>query len=288
MYAFAEPVTSEEICDIQTRKHLQVRDFEERVLGLSDNASKRREDFEAEVEAAIASDDEAPEGNPPDSHSPEVVDDAGMLYTGHLGPTSLPDPSAHALESRQQIDGVERSCSAVSEQRVGETVSGIDQEKQAFIPIPQPLEFETHENEDSGAAPTEAHGPDEVFSSQIPSISSVVPTKPLLAMVVTVSNKVDGKPVLRPKHLGAAIDGSEVKQWTVDYTVKVVGNSSRAHALYLACQRRRRTVFEKEAIDYKTNGFLKQVRQYARKGSKWRRAEEERRQSEGKEVVTLI
>ena len=117
----------------------------------------------------------------------------------------------------------------------------------------------------------QADGP---FISEIDSAS---PPKSILAMTLTLRNKVNNAFVLRPENLTAS------DAWSIEYSVTEVPDESRAWALYEACQARRKKKLDapmpaedEEKVSY----YIKNLRNLSEKGRKWRR-EQEQRDKEG-------
>ena len=128
---------------------------------------------------------------------------------------------------------------------------------------------------------------------------------PVLAMTLTIRNKVDGKYVLRPDKITAtkasnspdaaspaSVSGRTSTKsnqgWSIEYTLTDVPDADRAWALYQACQARRKKKLEPEETaeeDKRTEWYVKRMRELNMKGKKWR-ANMEREES-GKRVVVL-
>lgn len=96
--------------------------------------------------------------------------------------------------------------------------------------------------------------------------------KPLLALTLTIRNKVNNKPVERPENLTA----DDI--WTVEYLLDEVADGHQAWALYEACKARRKQTFDKDLESaYGLRLFQQEVAKWAAKGKEWRakRTEEE-------------
>lgn len=99
----------------------------------------------------------------------------------------------------------------------------------------------------------------------------------VLAMTLTIRNKVQGRYVLRPENLRPD------EEWEVEYSIAEVANPSRASLLYQACQQRRKANFEREASE--KDGFLQMLKRMSRNGALWRKSIE--MQDVGKPRVVL-
>ena len=89
----------------------------------------------------------------------------------------------------------------------------------------------------------------------------------ILAMTLTIRNKVNGKFVLRPEHLTAK------DNWSIEYSLTEVDTETRARALYQACQNRRKKKHDRMETgndEEKLSGFLQILREKSMQGRKWR------------------
>ena len=89
----------------------------------------------------------------------------------------------------------------------------------------------------------------------------------ILAMTLTIRNKVNGKFVLRPEHLTAG------DKWSIEYSLTEVDTKTRARALYIACQARRKKKHDKMETkndEERLTGFLRRLRELSMEGRKWR------------------
>ena len=89
----------------------------------------------------------------------------------------------------------------------------------------------------------------------------------ILAMTLTIRNKVNGKFVLRPERLTAG------DEWSIEYSLTEVDTETRARALYKACQGRRKKKYDKMETkndEERLTGFLRRLRELSMQGRKWR------------------
>ena len=89
----------------------------------------------------------------------------------------------------------------------------------------------------------------------------------ILAMTLTIRNKVNGKFVLRPERLTAG------DKWSIEYSLTEVDTETRARALYKACQGRRKKKYDKMETkndEERLTGFLRRLRELSMQGRKWR------------------
>jgi Mitochondrial protein Pet127 len=91
------------------------------------------------------------------------------------------------------------------------------------------------------------------------------PDKELLAMTLTIRNKVNGSYVVRP------IDLNEGDEWKVEYSLADIATSTRAWSLYDACQaRRKKTLDKEEGESFGGDIFKKTLKALCEKGRDWR------------------
>lgn len=118
--------------------------------------------------------------------------------------------------------------------------------------------------------------------------TSISESPGVLAMTLTVRNKVNDQFVLRPEKLTA----DDV--WSIEYSLVEVPKQERARALYEACQTRRKKKLDAPMVpeDAEVIGYyLTNLRNISTKGKKWRKEMDEKDRSRpiqvlGKEIVT--
>ena len=89
----------------------------------------------------------------------------------------------------------------------------------------------------------------------------------ILAMTLTIRNKVNGKFVLRPERL------TDQDKWSIEYSLNEVDTETRARALYQACQGRRKKKYDKmetKSDEENITGYLQRLRELSMQGRKWR------------------
>ena len=119
--------------------------------------------------------------------------------------------------------------------------------------------------------------------------STEPPTSPpenlpeVLAMTLTIRNKVNGKYVDRPKYLGLG------DKWTVEYSLTDVA-PERTRTLYDACKRRRASALsnarQKENNAW-NNRYLEKLRRLSQKGREWRESQDEIDETEPLKVLDV-
>ncbi|KAL8791480.1 MAG: hypothetical protein Q9213_000097 [Squamulea squamosa] len=98
--------------------------------------------------------------------------------------------------------------------------------------------------------------------------------KELLALTLTIRNKVNESYVLRPENLSAE------DKWTTEYSLDEVSNPDRAWSLYQACQIRRKKklddVNRRSENDDEVDAYIRKLREMSRKGAEWRKKQDEK------------
>ena len=92
-------------------------------------------------------------------------------------------------------------------------------------------------------------------------------SKDLLAMTLTLRNKVNGEYVHRPETMSAA------DEWSVEYSLTDISAQKQARVLYNACQTRRKKRMESKLVldeQEVVPGFIQNLRTLSRKGRNWR------------------
>ena len=96
-------------------------------------------------------------------------------------------------------------------------------------------------------------------------------SKGVLAMTLTLRNKVNGEYVHRPETMSAA------DEWSVEYSLTDISEQKKARVLYDACQVRRRRKMEKQLVSDEQEvvpGFIQRLRALSQKGRNWRKKQD--------------
>lgn len=110
----------------------------------------------------------------------------------------------------------------------------------------------------------------------------------LLAMTLTLRNKVNGYYILRPENLKPEED-----KWSVEYSLAEIPSATRAKALYEACKVRRRKRLDQEVKssmddaagdDGPLSNYVKMLREMSTEGRAWRKKMDE----EAKELPVRV
>ena len=109
----------------------------------------------------------------------------------------------------------------------------------------------------------------EVVQADTPATSSS--SEDILAMTLTLRNKVNGKYVLRPENMTAS------DEWSIEYSMTELSEQTRARSLYMACQNRRRKKMENPLVPEDAevvNSYIQKLRELSKKGRRWRKQQD--------------
>ena len=122
---------------------------------------------------------------------------------------------------------------------------------------------------------------DSQFLNEIGSEQEEAGPGEILALTLSIRNKMNDQYVLRPVNL------TPKDKWSVEYSIAEIAPQTRAWSLYQACQLRRKKRLddsieeEDENVDY----YLARIQELSRKGRKWRKEQDEL--DEGKPKLVL-
>src|SRR5207248_4902448 len=88
----------------------------------------------------------------------------------------------------------------------------------------------------------------------------------ILAMTLTLRNKVNDRYVTRPDEL------TKSDKWSIEYTMTEIESPSRAWSLYRACQARRKKALDdsiREEGNVARNYYIEKMRELSQKGREW-------------------
>lgn len=107
-------------------------------------------------------------------------------------------------------------------------------------------------------------------------------SKDLLAMTLTLRNKVNGEYVLRPERMTAA------DEWSIEYSLNEVSEPSRARALYKACQTRRGKKMGTPLVPEDAeviSDYIQNLREMSAKGRAWRKEQDKKDRKQPVQVL---
>ncbi|KAH0535949.1 hypothetical protein FGG08_007145 [Glutinoglossum americanum] len=240
MYIFAEPVSEEQIAEIQATNQERIEAFERSVLGLNKGetakpndeveevkgeSSSEWENIQAKVEQELQDDERSSDRFAPPGETPVGVLEGDS--NGSATETGSVPPHAD-FASRCEGQGGEK------------IEDSEDKADKGWL---------------EGVAKEQQQGGD----------------RDLLAMTLSIRNKVNGRYVLRPNNL------TEQDSWAVEYSLAEVSSASRAWSLYGACQTRRKKALEVNNTtdeDLATNYYRRTIRDLSEAGRKWRKQQD--------------
>jgi hypothetical protein len=340
MYIFAEPVSEEQILEIQTANKKKIEAFERDVLGLNKEEKPKRNDeveetkeesdsewehIQAKVEQELQ-DDEKSSGEFVVSEAPAGAlggnsDGQVDFASWHEGQGELRAAASEQGDvggdgkTKDQVrdsDGQETTSSGNGEERsnredgyegkVGHVEShepekildgGGDVQPKSDFREP---DSQTSKSSESPSAVFREEDPkkiedsedeaDKVWLDEVAKEQQDVvqqsDDRDLLAMTLSIRNKVNGCYVLRPNNL------TEQDSWIVEYSLAEVSSTSRAWSLYGACQTRRKKALETNDAsheDVAANYYLRTIRDLSRAGKAWRKKQDKIDSNMGKVVL---
>ncbi|KAK8171522.1 mitochondrial protein Pet127-domain-containing protein [Phyllosticta citrichinensis] len=279
MYIFAEPMTEDEIQAIQDTNKAEIQAFEQRVLGLESDESGEGEDAvnvaaeeaaEQDATTSVGTVEEGVNATPvveSDSHAEENVDAVGEAISEEVEKSTTSE-DVQATQDEMAPTSPEGAA------QDGMSVEGI---------TPPDVDADNEEVPGSAAQKDFSEAEDIQDGVGVSGDSSKGHSnRPLLALKLFVTNRVDGEPVQRPDNLGAN------SNWTVDYSIREVESREKAEALYRACRKRRADGFAmsaKEASGDKVLSYYqKLLRRLSAQGRAWRKGRDKELEQQGKVV----
>jgi Mitochondrial protein Pet127 len=298
MYIFAEPVTDDDIEKIQESKKAEIEEWERKALGLDhdrpsestrDEVTTGWENLQAKVEETVESDELGVSESNDDIHERNAYTNPDNFCESIMPEKTLDGWSEHAigkdpetLETLQTINksedvamlgvnnhlNLEAACEVDSGQEMppGHGLTSMEAEDnigcsredsnaQESTSVP---EGEPHPQQGTIGGKVKETSLNRTKSSTQSSPSA---QKEILAMTLTIRNKVNNKYVPRP------VDLIATDKWSIEYAISEVPGNGRAYNLYQKSQRRRARALEKTCLD---DRFVKLLRNVSRKGRNWR------------------
>ena len=311
MYIFAEPVTEEQVEEIQSHNTAKIQDFERNILGLvrgngsstvnTQEDDSKWENIRADVQEAMDKDelsmDESGQnqeainedlegiGSAPDRptvseqgplyHRKSPVDANDDVIVPPIGSEGDDCDSGHdevdREEERKEEDGVDKGQDTeLTESLKDDTSSSPEAQPSDALNEDGQQEYQTQADQ-----PFLDSIDQEAAKADIDAESS---SEDILAMTLTLRNKVNGEDILRPENMTAA------DEWSVEYSLVEVSVPSRARALYKACRSRRSKKMEPEDSDV-VSGYVQKLRRLSANGRAWRKEQDQRDRKEPVQVL---
>lgn len=236
-----------------------------------------REDPEGLSESGVSVDEEASELMAASEASPYGED----VALGEGLPTGAADDDT--LEGHNGNNKVEYSP------RVDGAVAEGESEPETEDTLSSPDQRPEHGSSDLGEQSAAVTNEESFKAANVTSENSAAPaaadishSQEVLAITLTIRNKVNDRYVIRPENL------SSRDKWTVEHAIAEVGDKSKAWKLYQASQTRRAKALERDDDDgNKTvDWFIRNLRQMSDKGQRWRQEQDELDRSRPKFILS--
>lgn len=316
MYVFAEPMTEDQVIEVQTLNQAAIDAFEKKMAGRASGEgsdhdvenNKSWEDIEASVQNTMQQDElgleedasdhtiepteaelfAAPEANQSEASASDHTSDLGIsdvhesskedeINDSKAEPASATSDAVKSLAPAGSI--LLQEDQGTSDARIERTSDATEDQGNISHDLessPPPQDQNGSSNaEDEGVTdhslawaseqrkdfPTQADTP---FIEEMNTRPEA--PKTILAMTLTLRNKVNGAFVLRPADLKPS------DNWDVEYSLVDVPDDNRAWALYQACMKRREKKLsampeeDAENVSY----YIQKLRTLSAQGRKWR------------------
>ena len=210
----------------------------------------------------------------------EAANDDGPLTQDHCEPVDRDASQGEAITAPSAIDPGQADSTRVE----GDDVrpSGTREREEQIDPTPEQVDADNASDETDKIEPqtnvasapvvdvqdTDSPG-DRSFLDRLGEAQQTeneqLAGREILAMTLTIRNKVNGKFVSRPQNLTASDD------WSIEYSLSKIASPTRAWALYEACRRRRRELRgDAETEDDEVSNYVRRLRELSEAGRVWR------------------
>lgn len=263
-------------------------DEDEDDIGEEDEEGEENEENEVEDEQEDEEEETEEEGEEiEESESLELAADKDLLVDEAPTDNLAEEPEIEAFETLDDHKSTE-----TADESHGETNTDADNitdterlkpdiiENRELAPDEAILNSDTQDSAPSEESATSNPNPETATSK--PSLSGAevsateekegYHTTEVLAMTLTIRNKVNGRYVDRPKKL------TSKDNWTIEYALEDVPTEDRAQRLYQACKRRRARALSSAKRDDDNpwnNRYLENLRTLSRQGKEWRERQNE-------------
>lgn len=260
----AEAITiSVEHDEVEMRVH-------ELLSGITIDRTKEVEDDEEEMESDEEQDGHEEEDgyeyprtrhNLTDQHgifeaSDDVVDKVAVRYDAEGGLTQNESEPTGEFFYTETGMGDEENNREGSESETPESAPDMETKHPSQVDTNNATEAHTANVPELGVAATESTTKD--------------PTE-LLAMTLTIRNKVNGRYVTRPANFTSDDD------WDVEYALAEIPQMEKALTLYKASQKRRAASLQNKSVETNkwVNSYLSNLHDLSKKGRQWRKSQDE-------------
>jgi hypothetical protein len=298
MYIFAEPVTEDEIEQIQNSKKAEIEDYERNVLGI--HQDRTLEELKSEQEKVEWEKLQAKVEDSMDEDELEVLVDNG---------TALDDEvTQQRIHLNSTLPVVQQDHRAIQDEslafdHVENKIEDLEEQSESEAAIKPDLAQDARESAQgqnstlrSGTGPSDVqeHTIDGIPSTEAELVSKTIDEKKrpgsqkkdereVLAMTLTIRNKVNGAYVERPENF------TPTHRWSVEYALAEVPKKDQSRALHEKMHRRRARALQVDK-DENTSKFhqayANKLRNLSLQGRKWREEQNELDQAEPYKVLT--
>ena len=298
LYIFAQPMPEEAVVQIQTTNQAKSEQLERELLGLapsgrdaslpSDEDRSDDDDWEriqARVEEELEADRvlaESPSTGPPmvSSSDLEVADDDRPPTQDDREPVDGDASRGEAITASSAIHPGKTESMLLGGNEVGpsntperegqiDPTHERDEADQASDEIDRiPPQTDVASASESDVQDTDTPG-DRSFLDRLGEAQQTeneqLAGREILAMTLTIRNKVNGRFVSRPQNLTTSDD------WSIEYSLSKIASPTRAWALYEACRQRRRELRgDVETEDDEVSHYVRRLREMSEAGRVWR------------------
>jgi len=298
MYIFAEPVEEKIIEEIQNSNKDKIEEFERTVLGIHAETEAEEksqwESLQAQIEARTKQDedDEDERGGAIEGTEDEIEDDVVsremeeeidrhqhdnmeelLPETEHVLSEEVIDEDARnedqdneVKEESGEIEGQTEGMSETEENSKDQDIDGESFTKSDELAEIEPTEIPMHMSEDGSQTAKDAALEEGAPLSQTAKDKIRFSGRPILAMYLTVRNKVNGRYVKRPSELKKDDD------WKVEYALANIPGHLKAHRLQEASKARRAKALTKNRRENAWNQrYIENIRKLSKKGRNYRK-----------------
>lgn len=251
MYIFAEPVTEDQVEEIQSTNEAEIREFEHNLLFPPEDEAPAQRAQEEEYIGWAEVDTGVREATHTDEQAPEDLTRSNDLPWMSSDSNGKNNEKACASEDDVQFENSEDGNNPTA------VASGFLE----IEDIPQP--DQDTQKSDPTKVKIDSSGDSQFLDSLAQSIPAASEGK-VCAWTLSIRNRVNDVYVYRPDTM------TSTDKWEVDYSLTEITDSQRAWSLYHACQLRRKNLAEKSK-DLDKAGFMKVLRMLSQRGAEWRK-----------------
>ena len=298
MYIFAEPVTDDEIDQIQNSKKAEIEEYERKVLRI--HQEKTPEEIENERGKTEWEKLQAKVEDSMDEDELEVLDDRELILNTEGDEERTYSDESIFQSLKQDQRAVQENILALED--VDRELNDLETRNELMVPVKQDLTQDTSESPDerstisgNGSEPADVRedlidGPEAAQTEHLPKPAGEKEQSghqskkegQLLAMTLTIRNKVNGAYVERPEKL------SPNDRWSVEYALAEVPKQDQSRSLYEKTQRRRARALQVDKDENSSKfqqAYAKKLRNLSMQGRKWREEQNELDQSEPYKIL---